>query len=309
MQGYNCIVVFNKDRDKILLCKRTKDPYKGLYNLVGGKIDKGEEGFLAAYRELEEETGIGSDLIELSHMMDFTYYNQGCVVEIYVGTLQSDVALIEEQHPLVWLDAGEDFFDLGKFAGEGNIGHIVEQVKRYGEGKRRNPQVVYYDGAKIPFGDAALLLHIEKRGSKNRITMQGKQDELGQMHLTLTTLTEKQEQLRSAAVMFFRNYAKTVLSKKTLEFAKKMGVEPKRITIKEQKTRWGSCSSKGNINYNWKLIMMPEKISDYIVVHELAHLKHMDHSHSFWAEVQRILPDYMQRKEWLKLHETEYRKY
>lgn len=134
MQGYNCIMVYSRMKDKLLFCKRTKDPYKGLYNLVGGKIEAGEEGFHAAYRELEEETGINRIQISLSHMMDFTYYNQKCYVEVYAGILVEEVALQEELHPLEWLDTNEDFFSMDRFAGEGNIGHMVEQVNCYGMG-------------------------------------------------------------------------------------------------------------------------------------------------------------------------------
>lgn len=134
MQGYNCIMVYSEDGKHILFCRRRSNPYKGLFNLVGGNIEKGEDGFDAAYRELYEETGITGKDIELSHMMDFTYYNQDCFVEIYVGRLKRSVMLREEKHPLVWLSEEEDFFDCEKFAGEGNIGHMVEQVKIYGKG-------------------------------------------------------------------------------------------------------------------------------------------------------------------------------
>lgn len=136
MQGYNCIMVFSQDEKELLFCKRTKDPYKGLYNLVGGKIEQGESGFEAAYRELEEETGIGADKIQLSHMMDFTYYNQDCRVEVYVGQLKEEAILFEEAHPLLWLSVDEDYFDSSRFAGEGNIGHMLEQVKIYGAGEQ-----------------------------------------------------------------------------------------------------------------------------------------------------------------------------
>lgn len=129
-------MIYNQTGGKLLFCKRTKDPYKGKYNLVGGKIEPGEEGSHAAYRELEEETGITKNQVTLRHMMDFTYYNQDCYMEIYVGRLKEDVVLREEKHPLEFMEVKkEDFFSLDKFAGEGNIGHMVEQVKDYGEGK------------------------------------------------------------------------------------------------------------------------------------------------------------------------------
>ena len=134
MQGYNCIMIYSENKDKLLFCKRLKDPYKGKYNLVGGKIEKGEDGKAAAYRELYEETGISGEDVELSHMMDFTYYNQDCYVEVYVGVLKRAVSLREEAHPLCWLDMAENFFDMEKFAGEGNIGHMLEQVRQFGCG-------------------------------------------------------------------------------------------------------------------------------------------------------------------------------
>ena len=132
MQGYNCIAVYSADGEYLLFCKRLKNPYKGLYNFVGGKIEKEEDGLTAAYRELEEETGITKADIELFHMMDFVYYNQNCYVEVYVGYLEREVVLLEETHPLEWLPITENFFDMNRFAGEGNIGHMVEQVRQYG---------------------------------------------------------------------------------------------------------------------------------------------------------------------------------
>lgn len=136
MQGYNCIMVYSRTDNMLLLCKRSHDPYEGMYNFVGGKIEPGETGAEAAYRELEEETGITSDDIVLSHMMDITYYNQECYVEVYAGVLDKEVTLRSEKHPLFWFPADEDFFDTERFAGEGNIGHMVEQMKIYGFGKK-----------------------------------------------------------------------------------------------------------------------------------------------------------------------------
>lgn len=127
-------MIYDQSGEKLLFCKRTKDPYKGLYNFVGGKIEAGEDGFLAAYRELFEETGIDRSRVQLKHMMDFTYYNQDCYVEVYVGRLKNEVTLKVEAHPLEWLGLQENFFDVNRFAGEGNIGHMVEQVIQFGMG-------------------------------------------------------------------------------------------------------------------------------------------------------------------------------
>ena len=76
--------------------------------------------------------------------------------------------------------------------------------------------------------------------------------------------------------------------------------------LEEQKTRWGSCSAKGNLNFNWKLILMPEEILDYLVVHELAHRIEMNHSPAFWRVVEREIPDYEERRMWLKKNGAKY---
>lgn len=83
-------------------------------------------------------------------------------------------------------------------------------------------------------------------------------------------------------------------------FSAQMGVTYGKITIRNQTTRWGSCSSSGNLNFNCLLMLAPEEIRDYVVVHELAHRRHMDHSDAFWQEVMRVLPDYKDRVKWLK---------
>ena len=127
----NCIVVFNKDKDKVLFCKRKKEPFKDRLNFVGGKVEPGETSEDAAYRELQEETGISRRQILLYRLMDLTYYYHDFILEIYVGRLNEDVVLKEETNPLLWLPLDEDYTDRERFAGEQNIAHIINIALMY----------------------------------------------------------------------------------------------------------------------------------------------------------------------------------
>lgn len=131
MQGYNAIVVFNDNTDRMLMCKRRKNPYKGLSNFVGGKIEENEDGLVAAYRELEEETHITKGDIILSHLMDFTYPLDNCYLEIYVGKLNKIVNVFGDENDLYWSALDKNFFDATQYAGEGNIGHIMMHVEMH----------------------------------------------------------------------------------------------------------------------------------------------------------------------------------
>ena len=96
-----------------------------------------------------------------------------------------------------------------------------------------------------------------------------------------------------------RERAKSVLAQRTAYFARQIGVTYGRITVRDQKTRWGSCSQTGNLNFNFRLILAPLEVLDYVVVHELCHRRQMNHSTQFWQEVAQVLPDYRKRKAWL----------
>ena len=131
MKKLNVVIVYNKDEDKILMCYRKKEPYKDKYNLVGGKLEKGETELEGAYRELEEETGITHNDIKLVHLMNFEYKFLDMELEVFIGKLNKEVELIEEVNKLYWIDKNENFFDKEKFAGEGNIGHMLSLVKSH----------------------------------------------------------------------------------------------------------------------------------------------------------------------------------
>ena len=129
MKKMNVIVVFDNKLENTLMCKRTKEPYMGMYNLVGGKIEKENDGLNEAYRELEEETNIKKKDIDLIHFMNLTYTKWNKELEVYYGILKNEVELIEEVNKLEWVSINDNFFDMNRYAGEGNIGHIIEEIK------------------------------------------------------------------------------------------------------------------------------------------------------------------------------------
>jgi len=129
MKKMNIIAVFDNEFKNILMCKRSKPPYMGMYNLVGGKIEKENDNLNEAYRELEEETNITKKDIDLIHFMNFTYVKWDIYLEVYYGILKSKVKLIEEVNKLEWINLNDNFFDTKKYAGEGNVSNIIEEIK------------------------------------------------------------------------------------------------------------------------------------------------------------------------------------
>lgn len=136
MKKLNLIVVFDKKMDKALFCIRAKEPYKGMYNFVGGKVEEGEENDEAAYRELFEETGISSKDIKLDHFMDLNYFKYENNIQVYYGILEKNVKLVEEKNKLEWLTINDELLNIKKFAGNYNIAHIIEQIKVYLKNER-----------------------------------------------------------------------------------------------------------------------------------------------------------------------------
>ena len=101
---------------------------------------------------------------------------------------------------------------------------------------------------------------------------------------------------------FYREKGKVRVSERVDFYQGRIGVTPSSVRIIELKNRWASCSDKGNLNFHWKIMMTPMKILDYIVVHELVHLVHPNHTEAFWNGLDKVLPDYKERKEWLRVN-------
>ena len=103
-------------------------------------------------------------------------------------------------------------------------------------------------------------------------------------------------------ICWLRNEANTVIQERVERYANIMGVSFLSIKMSEAKARWGSCSTKNNLNFSWRLIMCPIAVIDYVVVHELSHIEYKNHSTAFWARVKTVLPYYQEQQDWLKVN-------
>ncbi len=158
--------------------------------------------------------------------------------------------------------------------------------------------------------DGTLTLRVPLRISEQEI----RHILLEKQHWIITHYLEVMEKAKSRPSSDLSDIQRTALEKRYIEAARDYfpkraayfqaltGGEYYRITIRDQKTRWGSCSAKGTLSFNWRLMLAPPAVLDYVVVHELCHLTHMDHSAAFWQAVEAVCPDYRTHRKWLKDH-------
>lgn len=118
---------------------------------------------------------------------------------------------------------------------------------------------------------------------------------------------EQHRYARDKVITWYKQTALAHIQQRTERFAKNMGVKAKSVRVREYKRRWGSCTSKGDLSFNWRIIMAPETAIDYVVIHELAHLKEFNHSKKFWQLVQQAMPDYKLQIQWFKNHASQLR--
>lgn len=148
-------------------------------------------------------------------------------------------------------------------------------------------------------------------GSYYRLQLEREQDKPlklkdGRFHL-LRSIVEQggSDAARETFRAFYQEKGLSRLQKRVAYFAPKVGVSAGNLQVKDLGYRWASCLKNGDLNFHWKCLMAPLTIIDYIVVHELCHLHHRDHSDAFWNEIDKVLPDYRDRKEWLRVHGAE----
>jgi predicted metal-dependent hydrolase len=152
----------------------------------------------------------------------------------------------------------------------------------------RQPRLT--SGDRLPFLGRDLTLEIGTTRGRPRVSAVGDR------------LVVQTRDGRVADLLFrwYRDQAADRLSASVSTWSRAMEVAPRRITIRDQRTRWGSCSSLGNLNFSWRLVMAPPRVAEYVVVHELAHLLVTNHSREFWSLVERYCPDSKQHQKWLQ---------
>ena len=177
-------------------------------------------------------------------------------------------------------------------------------VSKYDELKSQEPETAkigFSDGCQVLYRGTTMTLQLVDGKTKGLSVAQGEvwmDDDKIKMALT----DPSKGAIEYLLEQWYRYEARNRIEERVRYYTNRydFGKRVNRITIKDQKSRWGSCSTKCNLNFNYRLIKAPDEVLDYVVVHELCHLQHMNHSQAFWSAVQAILPDYMDSKEWLR---------
>ena len=120
--------------------------------------------------------------------------------------------------------------------------------------------------------------------------------------LSRTSIKDSDAYVRDHLCEWYKSRAEEKLREKMNRYAKVLGVTPKSFRIRNYKSRWGGCSVHGEITYNWRILMAPNRIVDYVVAHELCHLIEHNHAERYWKNVERVIPDWRECRDWLRIH-------
>lgn len=156
------------------------------------------------------------------------------------------------------------------------------------------------NGDEVPYLGKKLVLTVIREDRKS-----GRVKRVDERLLLFVPYAADHEYCRGQLEKWFRKEASVVIGRRARLFADLLSVSYKDIRIKDQKSCWGSCSAQGNMNFNWRIMMAPQEVCDYVILHELCHLRFMDHSREFWELMGRICADYKRRRAWLKENASE----
>ncbi|GFP78038.1 M48 family metallopeptidase [Clostridium fungisolvens] len=170
---------------------------------------------------------------------------------------------------------------------------------------KKSNKLTYKEGQNVYFMGVPYEIKVI-RGTRNSLEFNG-QEFIFTIMSSQFDNNEHSEEVRIELMMaWFRKQGAEYLTKRTSDLAKQLGLTINKVYIKNVRTIWGSCSTKNNINYNIRLMSMPKEVIDYVVIHELCHLVQRNHSEKFWELVERVIPDYKQRRSFLKNNSSKY---
>lgn len=176
---------------------------------------------------------------------------------------------------------------------------IIKNLEKAQKQNREKPNLKFVSGETVFLQGQEYELEVNFSPKKRTKVELGSTKIKVQLH-AFTAKSEQKIQITAALKKFYKNMAKHIINARLEHFNEYYSLKYKRVSIKEMKTRWGSCSGKKNLNFNWKLVLAPPTILDYVVIHELCHLKHMNHSGDFWALVEEKMPNYKKHRKWLR---------
>ncbi|MHB8157489.1 MAG: M48 family metallopeptidase [Desulfocucumaceae bacterium] len=159
--------------------------------------------------------------------------------------------------------------------------------------EKRREQAAIKGRQALYMGSEYDIVTIVRPGSKARVNLLDNR-------IFATVPDDSPETLEKALIGWYHKQAAIVFTDRAQLIGSRLNLKHSRISIRSQKTRWGSCSRQGNLSFNWRVIMAPSQVIDYLLIHELAHLKEMNHSKAFWSLVESIDPDYKKHRQWLK---------
>lgn len=181
-------------------------------------------------------------------------------------------------------------------SGDKEIPSLIEKLeKKAGEA---TPAKIYREGEELFFRGESFPLRWASSAASLPVELRD-----GAIYIS----TERRGSEAQSLEAWYSKQLYHILREVLPQWTKKIGVAPKKISIKRVKTLWGSCSAKGSLTFSTRLALVPPRLLEYVVVHELVHMKHMDHSERFWAEVERNMPDYRERRDELKKNGVRYK--
>lgn len=202
---------------------------------------------------------------------------------------------IRDAQLLVRAPVGVSERDLERFVQQKSL-WIDSKIRAQQALLARVPQYRYVTGTCLPFMGEELTLEVAEGAV-------GRAERLGSALTVATSRRSRrpaEEQVRALVEGWYRAQSLERLTEKTRALSGRMGLECTAVNIRRTKSKWGHCTSRGEIQYNWQILLAPEPVVDYLVAHEVCHLRHHNHSRAFWHLVEQVCPDYRRQRDWLK---------